>query len=844
MPGKSDMMGVKPAAVPGKAKPTGGSSLTLFVRGLPAEATNERLEELFSETGPVRQCFVVREKGAEKCRGFGYVTFSMLEDAQRAMKEVKEYDGKKIEVMAAKKKLRDKDKKTKSKESSDPPKKEQNLKQKTLWQKKARLIIRNLSFKCSEEDLKNHFSKFGSVLEVSIPTKPDGKMRGFAFVQFKNMMEAGKALKGTNMKSIKGRTVAVDWAVAKDKYTAAQGAPETGTKETTEGSDAADDQSDDESEPDNEEEADGSESDNEEEADGSESDNEEEADGSDPEDEDGESEEEKKPVKTGPKVQEKPKKSSAPEITSSDDDVSADSGQDSDDEQDSEDSDSEEKVKKTDPKKKRKLPSDVNQGKTLFIRNLSFNSEEEDLEELLLAFGNIKYVRIVVHPDTEHSKGCAFVQFVDKESTEKCLTAASDQSENGGLKLDGRRLIVNMAVSREEAGKLRTEKKVKKPTGTRNLYLAREGFIREGTKAAEGLSAEDLAKRARFTETKREKLKSHNIFISKTRLCVHNIPKSVDDQKLRQLFLSAASGGRNVKIKESRVMRDMKGVGGNIKGQSLGYGFVEFLEHEHALAALRHVNNNPDIFGPQKRPIVEFSLEDMNKLKIKQRRQQRSLEVLRMKEVKALTAQGTQQVMGNPKKNKQKKAGAPSTTAPSEKKGAQNTTNKAMSSINKPQAATAVKGPIKRVQSETTEAQKDPKRAKADTTEQPGQSPGPSDWIPWSGFRTKEEIEEEELPDGTKKKRKVLPLPSRLGPKIRARDKAKVQQRPLKKPKGPSRKQRRQIMVATKQVTAKKPQSKRNAESHFNHLVEQYKRKIMGKPTASAPVKRSKWFDD
>lgn len=33
----------------------------------------------------------------------------------------------------------------------------------------------------------------------------DGKMRGFAFVQFKNVLEAGKALKEMNMKVIKGK---------------------------------------------------------------------------------------------------------------------------------------------------------------------------------------------------------------------------------------------------------------------------------------------------------------------------------------------------------------------------------------------------------------------------------------------------------------------------------------------------------------------------------------------------------------------------------------------------------------------------------------------------------------
>lgn len=47
-------------------------------------------------------------------------------------------------------------------------------------------------------------------------------------------------------------------------------------------------------------------------------------------------------------------------------------------------------------------------------------------------------------------------------------------------------------------------------------------------------------------------------------------------------------------------MRDLKGLPGNQKGQSLGFAFVDFSEHEHALAALRQINNNPDLFGPKK----------------------------------------------------------------------------------------------------------------------------------------------------------------------------------------------------------------------------------------------------
>lgn len=39
------------------------------------------------------------------------------------------------------------------------------------------------------------------------------------------------------------------------------------------------------------------------------------------------------------------------------------------------------------------------------VRNLSFDTEEEDLEEVLLKFGEMKYVKVVMHASTGHSKG-------------------------------------------------------------------------------------------------------------------------------------------------------------------------------------------------------------------------------------------------------------------------------------------------------------------------------------------------------------------------------------------------------------------------------------------------------
>ncbi|XP_046952980.1 RNA-binding protein 28 isoform X1 [Lynx rufus] len=751
------------------------AGLTLFVGRLPPSARSEQLEELFSQVGPVKQCFVVTEKGSKACRGFGYVTFSMLEDVQRALKEITTFEGCKINVTVAKKKLRKKSKEKGENENSESPKKELKPKNPKVADKKARLIIRNLSFKCSEDDLRTVFAQYGAVLEVSIPRKPDGKMRGFAFVQFKNLLEAGKALKSMNMKEIKGRTVAVDWAVAKDKYKNTQSASAPGEKRLGPKHQEL-------SKENGREEEDGTEEEEEEEEEG----------------EDNKEARVTKPTQI-------PKNSElchcraikkAPTVESSEEDHSdedsdpeeSDSFDDGDElaQSDTDSEQQEDEDVQVSKKKKRKLPSDVNEGKTVFIRNLSFDSEEEELGELLQQFGDLKYVRVVLHPDTEHSKGCAFAQFMTQEAAQKCLEAASPETEGGGLKLDGRLLRIDLAVTRDEAAKLQT-KKVKKPTGTRNLYLAREGLIRAGTKAAEGVSAADMAKRERFELLKHQKLKDQNIFVSQTRLCLHNLPKAVDDKELRKLLLNATRGEKGVRLKECRVMRDLKGAHGKVKGQSLGYAFAEFQEHEHALTALRHINNNPEIFGPLKRPIVEFSLEDRRKLKIKELRIQRSLQKVKSKPATG-EPQQEQPVLG---KDRQRKA-------------AQNHTQE---------------------------------QSKA-SLEQKGKVHSTS----WTGFQTKAEVEQVELPDG-KKRRKVLVLPSHRGPKIRLRDKGKVKSLPPKKPKPQINQQKQEKQKLPSKQTPRRKAKGNKTEIRFNQLVEQYKQKLLG-PSKGAPLaKRSKWFD-
>lgn len=70
--------------------------------------------------------------------------------------------------------------------------------------KKARLIIRNISFKATPESLTKHFTPYGEVLEATLLKKPNGDLVGCGFVQFKNVLSATKAILNTNAKPYLG----------------------------------------------------------------------------------------------------------------------------------------------------------------------------------------------------------------------------------------------------------------------------------------------------------------------------------------------------------------------------------------------------------------------------------------------------------------------------------------------------------------------------------------------------------------------------------------------------------------------------------------------------------------
>ena len=71
------------------------------------------------------------------------------------------------------------------------------------------VFVGNISYKCTENDLKKFFKDCGKVLDVRIAKKPDGKLKGFAHVDFETKEGMEKAVE-KNGKELQGRALKVD----------------------------------------------------------------------------------------------------------------------------------------------------------------------------------------------------------------------------------------------------------------------------------------------------------------------------------------------------------------------------------------------------------------------------------------------------------------------------------------------------------------------------------------------------------------------------------------------------------------------------------------------------------
>ena len=81
----------------------------------------------------------------------------------------------------------------------------------------------------------------------------------------------------------------------------------------------------------------------------------------------------------------------------------------------------------------------------LYVGNLSFNTTNQDLNDLFGQIGTVESAQVVEDRDTGRSRGFGFVEMASKEEADNAI------SQLDGKEVDGRTLKVNEAKPRENS---------------------------------------------------------------------------------------------------------------------------------------------------------------------------------------------------------------------------------------------------------------------------------------------------------------------------------------------------------------------------------------------------------
>jgi len=80
----------------------------------------------------------------------------------------------------------------------------------------------------------------------------------------------------------------------------------------------------------------------------------------------------------------------------------------------------------------------------IYVGNLSYQTDDRELEDLFAPYGDIASARVITDRETGRSKGFGFVEMPDSAQAEAAITALND------TEIDGRNLRINEARPREE----------------------------------------------------------------------------------------------------------------------------------------------------------------------------------------------------------------------------------------------------------------------------------------------------------------------------------------------------------------------------------------------------------
>ncbi|EPS34080.1 hypothetical protein PDE_09042 [Penicillium oxalicum 114-2] len=610
----------KAPQAPAAAKP----NKTLFVRSLPTSVTTERLTEFFSDSYIIKHATVVLNPETKVSKGFGFVTFADLEDAQSALEQFNntDLDGKKIRVEYAQPRHREIDEKLgKSVPAAAAIQNKQSREDQRTQNLPPRLIIRNLPWSIeTPEQLSRLFLSFGKVKHAVLPKKGN-KLQGFGFVVLRGKKNAEKALQSINGKEIDGRQLAVDWAVEKEAWEKANG---TSQEEEHDGA-KQDDQDVDMQDK--------------------------EASGAD-EDEDVASDEEDE------------------DMEDLDEDLEEGAGDDAEDEEEKEDDRTECTIFL------RNLPFTCNDeslyehftqfGPLRYARIVVDHETERPRGTGFVCFWKVEDAIACIRGAPKTNQLSAGDKERSKPAMKHSILQNEEDDPSGKYTMDGRVLQVARAVNKSEATRLNEEgvsRRLVRDKDKRRLYLLSEGTIASNSPMYKKLSPSEIKMReASFKQRETFIKKNPALHLSLTRLSIRNIPRHITSKDLKQLARQAVVGfatdvtnglreplSKEEKSRSSEEMEEMEHMRKTKKqgivrqativyetregtkvpekgggGRSRGYGFIEYFTHRHALMGLRWlnghaidvpVNNDEEDKDRKKRLIVEFAIENAQVIK-------------------------------------------------------------------------------------------------------------------------------------------------------------------------------------------------------------------------------------
>lgn len=192
--------------------PRGDDNGKIFVGGLSYETTKEGLESYFSKYGEIGDCVIMKAKDQadpriERSRGFGFVTFCDPNCVQKVIDSRPHYlDNKEIDPKPAVPR-------TPGSQGPMP------IPKTTTGSRSFKIFIGGVAQGTTEEDLKNFFSSFGPVADVSLMKDvKTGRMRGFGFVGF-HTEEPVTKICAIRYHQINGKTVEAKKAEPRDSRT-------------------------------------------------------------------------------------------------------------------------------------------------------------------------------------------------------------------------------------------------------------------------------------------------------------------------------------------------------------------------------------------------------------------------------------------------------------------------------------------------------------------------------------------------------------------------------------------------------------------------------------------------